>query len=765
VGQGAVTLRVLARDASGTPMAGVPVRFSTAPGDEPPDVTGSAFFGSTGFEGQTADNTGLFESSITISQAGTVKVTASALGRDGVPILNSNSVDVIFKAGIDGPTKDVATISLITDNPQLGSEGNSEGVIITAIVKNKENNLVQGAEVSFSADSGELVPITIEASQATPGLTDVSGRAQARLTTQGNQDNRTIIITASVPTTTGEPKTDSISINVVGTKLSLSGPTGVIVNTETSLTISLKDSADKGIAGQTISLTSELNNTFDTPSPITDVQGLVKVIMTASNAGEDTITASKTGAEKAVLKISISDSNFTVTPMPSVNDLCTSLDDYEDTNNNRILDLGEDLNGNGVLDLGCRVSLQLTEGQRFNIHWDEGGVAQVNEKIILSTTRGSLDKNEAITDFNGDATFTIKPSGDAGDAIITVRAEKPSGPSRQFNLKFVAAEAQSITLQVNPAVIGTNPIGTEAEQSEILAVVRDPENNLVFGQRVNFILEDITSGRLTQGSVITDDFGRASTVYIAGPSPSASEGVKITATVADSGISATAGLTVAKKSLFVAIGSGNKLTRDEETDGTRYNVFHTVLVTDANGTPVSDAEVTLSIYPSTYIKGGFVNQCPNEDTNRNGLLDGTEKTCLPFTTKTEDTNCNGILDFGEDLNGNNELDGADKVCPPRIAKTKAEDTNCNGRLDPGNVITVDNLNLKTGSNGYADFNVVYAIQYAMWVESEITARLAVAGSESRDVIYLTTTCAADDALKETCPQQNPFGTGPCDSPF
>jgi len=731
VGQGAVTLRVLARDASGTPMAGVPIRFSTAPGDEPPDVTGSAFFGSTGFEGKTADNTGLFESSITISQAGTVKITASALGRDGVPILNSNSVDVIFKAGIEGPTKDVATINLITDNAQLGSEGNTEGVIITAIVKNKDNNLVQGAEVSFSADSGELVPITIEASQAAPGLTDVSGRAQARLTTQGNQDNRTIIVTASVPTTTGEPKTDSISIDVVGTTLSLSGPTAVIVNTEATLTISLKDSANKGISGQTISVTSDLNNSFDTLSPVTNALGQAKVTMTASNAGEDTITASKTGAEKAVLKLSISDSNFTVIPMPSVNDLCLSIDENEDGNNNRLLDLGEDLNENGVLDLGCRVPLQLSEGQRFNLHWDEGGVAQVNEKIILSTTRGNLDKNEAITDFNGDATFTLKPSGDAGDAIISVRAEKPSGPSLQFNIKFVAAEANFITVQVNPAVIGTNPIGTETEQSEILAVVRDPENNLVFGKRVNFILEDITGGRLTQGSGITDDFGRASTLYIAGPASSASDGVKITATVADTSISDSASLTVAKKSLFVTIGSGNKLEKDAETGGTRYNVFHTVLVTDANGTPVSDADVTLGIYPLVYYKGvakleeGAIIFDPEEPS---------------FGCPNEDINRNGILDPGEDLNNNKQL-------------------------DPGNVITVDKLNLKTGSNGYADFNMVYAIQYAFWVTAEITARLTVSGSESRDVLYVSTGCEATDANSGLCPQGNPFGTGACDSRF
>ncbi|OQW91058.1 MAG: hypothetical protein BWK79_17930 [Beggiatoa sp. IS2] len=393
-------------------------------------------------------------------------------------------------------------------------------------------------------------------------------------------------------------------------------------------------------------------------------------------------------------------------------------------NNNRLLDPGEDLNSNGNLDLGCQVPL--SEDQSFKVTWQRGGIPQVNEKIILSTTRGALSSNEVITGSDGSATFSVSSRtsatspADAGNAIITVRTQRADGPSQQFELKFVARTAFSITVQANPSTIGVNPTGTNTERSEILAVVRDPENNLVFGKVVTFVLSDVTGGRLTQGSAITDDFGRASTVYIAGPSSSASGGVTVTATVADTpSVSTTVTLTVAKKALFVAIGSGNSLEKDAL--GAKYSAPHSVLVTDAGGAPVVDTSVALSIYPSFYAKG-YVDSsgekaqititaaCPNEDVNRNGLLD------------------------------------------------PGEDTNGNGRLDPGNVITVDNSTLKSGSNGFADFNVVYAIHYATWVNAEITAHITAAGSESSDILDFVTYCLKADADAKTCPLASPFGS-------
>lgn len=722
-----VKLIVLASKNDGTPMGKVPVTLSVMPANEPPDVTGSAIFGSNGFKGETAEGSGVFETAVTNSRPGTFKVKATVGGT-----LNSNIVEITFVSAPDDKVKEVSTLSLITDKVQIGSEGTSEGAVITAILKDKNNNLVEGAVVNFSTDSGEIRPIVIENSTALAGVSDASGRAQARLTTASNHDNRTITVRATTPTTSGELRVATITIEVIGTTITISGPASVIVNTDNTYVVTLKDNANNGIKDQTLTLTSALGNTF-TPktSFVTNALGQIEVIFTASHAGEDTITASKSGATEGKFKVTISDDEFIIKPLVASHGLCTSLTKNEDLNNNRLLDPGEDLNVNNILDLGCQVPLD--EEQSFQITWQRGGAPQVNERIVLSTTRGILSSNEVITGLDGSATFSISSRAattspaDAGNAIVTVRTQRADGPSQQFELKFVARAAASITAQANPSTIGVNPTGTDTERSEILAVVRDAENNLVYGKVVNFVLNDVTGGRLTQGSAITDDFGRASTVYIAGPSSSASGGVSVKATVADTpSVSATVTLTVAKKALFVAIGSGNTLVKD--TPGIKYSAPHTVLVTDAGGTPVADTTVMLSIYPSYYYKG-FIDSsgentqititapCPNEDVNRNGLLDP-----------------------GEDINGNR-------------------------RLDPGNVITVDNSNLKSGVNGFGDFNVVYAIQYADWIDAEITAFITAAGSESSDILNFTTVCLADDVKNKICPLPSPFGVSKdCSNP-
>ncbi|BAP58231.1 adhesin [Thioploca ingrica] len=714
------TLTVLTRDGDGSPMPKVPVKLLVSPSDKGNDITGSTIFDK--FKGNTDDATGTFVAKVKNSLPGTVKVTAVALSKtDGEPILNSNTIEIVFKPAATSNVKEVSSLDLIATSFQLSSASPTEGVIITAIVKDEHNNLVDGATVSFETSSGEIQPIQIvtagqTTTQAVAGKTDASGRAQARLTTLGNPDNRTITVRATVPTATGEIREDTIEIEVTGSKVGISGPSAVIANTDANFVITVTNSAGSGIANKAVTLTSDLGNTFDPPSPTTNTLGQASVKLIATHAGKDTITASASGADSATFKLTISDSNFIVEPTGN-NPLCTSIADYEDTNNNRILDPGEDLNNNGILDLGCRISLQATAGQQFKVHWDEGGINQVNEKLLLSTTRGQLDSNQVITDLiNGNATFTVRPSGNAGSAIITIQSEKPGGPSQQLTLRFVATNPKFINVQANPAVIGVNPVGTETQQSKILAVVRDADNNLVAGQQVEFLLTDISGGRITQGSAITDDFGRTSTTYIAGPSTSAANGVAIRAVVTGTDIAEVVNLTVAKQSLFVTLGSGNVILKEE---GIRYKVPFTALVTDSNGTPISDAEVILSIYPSRYAKGTA------------GLNADKKVTLDAIGCDNEDINRNGLLDIGEEKNGNNQL-------------------------DPGNVITVDNLTIKTGTNGYADFNVVYAIQYAWWVEAEIMARVSVGGSESSDTLFFTTTCLATD-VPDNCPLPSPFG--------
>ncbi len=689
-------LTVLAKDRATFPLNGVPIIFLVEPVNNPPDVTGSALFGDGGFKGETA-NSGTFTTTISNTQAGTFKVTALV---ENALQVRSNTVQVTFKpaAGISEP--EVNEIRLLKSKQELPSEGSSEGILITTILKNSANNLVEGAVVSFRSDSGEIQPVQIEGGTAEAGVTDAAGRAQARLTTVGNPKERTITVTATVSTPTGDTKSVDIQIPVTGTKVGIQGPNAVTIGVPVEYIVTLKDSSDAGLANHVLNVSSDLNlgNTVNPASVTTNSLGQGTVSFTANNLGpnsKDVITVSSELAQQtATLEVNISDDKFVVTPVPlppPFDKRCTSIDNL------------------ATVEPHCEIPL--SKEQQFKVEWTKSGKQVPNTKIELSTTRGNLP-SQTFTQLDGTATFTLSAANNAGPAIVSVRAQ--DGPSFQFEVEFVATNADSIFLQPSRAVISTNVPGSNTEQSEIIAIVRDANNNLVKGKRIDFVLTDITGGQLTRNTDVTDSFGRASTVYIAGSSSSGEKGVTIKGTVSDTpGVNSTTALTVAQRSLFISIGSGIDINRD----GPRYSVPHSVLITDSNGTPVADAEITLGIYPKSYFKGIVV---AGEDGNSIEIASICDN---------EDINRNGILDAGED--GNN-----------------------NGKLDPGNVVTVDNLIVKTDQTGFVDFNVVYATQYANWVETEVIARAVVSGSEGSTTVQFVTTCAIAD--KESCPSSSPF---------
>lgn len=683
--------------------------------------TSVVFEAPNGFSGLTDSTTGVFSTSVTSLQAGEVTVRATIKGTT-----ISSTLDLKFEQPSTA-APEIESIELITTNTQLASEGDSEGVTITAIVKNLQNNLVENATVTFrstgenDSNGGEVTPIVCPNSAATvAGVTDVSGRACARLTTQGSPDNRTITVLADVINAEGNTLSDDINIEVVGTTLTISGSEAIPIGETATFTISLRDSANTGIANTTLLIESALGNILnDSAANITantNANGQIEVTVLATNAGEETITVSKSGVTKitsAVAYLSISDQTLTATAIPSTSrsELCPL---NEDTNNNSKLDAGEDLNGNNLLDTsGCEIPLN--ETQQFTVTWLSGG-SNVTKPIQVTTTRGIVDPT-VLRVLAGDTTFPALnlSSDNAGTATITLKGE--SGPSFDFDVIFFATTASRVDVQAAQAVLSSNVTGDDSQRTEITAIVRDAKGNLVKNKQVNFNLSDFSGGRLTRSTAITNASGQATTEYIAGINTSASDGVRITAEAVDtSGTAEASGdifLTVAQRSVFISVGSGNTIFKEE--DGRIYSLPFSALVTDSNGTPVSDAQVILTVRPSAYVKNTTPETvCANEDENFDGLLDPTE------------------------------------------------DFNSNGKLDPGGVVTVSSdsgsFSITTDATGFALFNVVYAIQYANWVEVDIIARVAVSGSENVAVTPFRTTCSAPDFEDEICPQQSPFGT-------
>jgi hypothetical protein len=656
---------------------------------------------------------------------GRVSITYTAganPGTDTIRAVTTNGVEDTVDIVVQ-PEAVPASIQLLVSSPQLDSDG-LDAVTLTAVVKDANNNVVPGVLVSFSATSG-----TIEILNNT---TDATGAATARLTTGNDPTNRTITVTAA---TAG--LSDSNNVSVSGTTVTFSGANALVVGDSTTLTIFLRDSSSRGIFNETVTISSALGNTLSSNTVTTDFAGQATVTVTATRSGTDVIQASGAGADGA-FPLTVSSANFIFTAPPPAS------------------------------------TVNLGAVQSVTVHWDEDGVNQAGATIDFAATRGTLTNPStletgstvtATTDDDGNATVTIT-SNNAGPAVITAEADTPGGPSSQLQIEFIATVADSLILQADPATIGVNAPGSMDQQSIITAVVRDPQNNLVKNQRVIFSLTDVSGGSIFPASAVTDSFGRASTVYTAGLAPSAKDGVIIdgrvegtppTCNPADpipTGPCDRVTLTVAQRSLFITLGTGNLI---EAPSPTQYAKPYSILVTDAEGNAVAGQEITLSVLPTRYEKGFYVPTFDDEgnfvswekfrtiDSNNGG--DDADQAC-----NNEDVNGNGLLDI-----------------PPDV------DLNNNSLLEPGNVATVDPRVVTTDASGFAFVDVLYAREFT-WVEVALEARTTVAGSEffSRAIFFLpglasdftvenvappgfiskfgrATTCTCSELSDPTCP--------------
>jgi adhesin/invasin len=265
----------------------------------------------------------------------------------------------------------------------------------------------------------------------------------------------------------------------------------------------------------------------------------------------------------------------------------------------------------------------------------------------------------------------------------------------------------------------------------------------VANQTVSFALSDPTGGTLSAASGVTNSQGAVSVIYQATSTPSANNGVVVTATVDPPGapppFSATATITVGGQALFISLGTGNSIT---EPTSTTYALPFTAVVTDAAGNPAPPNTVfRLSVVSVAYQRGAF-GDCPPAPWDPIYTVPGPGLTSnFGAGCPSEDVNQNGILNAGED-------------------------TNNNGRLEPGNVVSVPST-VDLDEDGVAQFLLTYPQDRAFWVEITLRATASVAGSESvEEVTFVLEGLASDYNNCDVSPPGaiSPYGTGStCDS--
>jgi hypothetical protein len=385
---------------------------------------------------------------------------------------------------------EVASIELIASSSTLNSSVSGlTSITISAVVKNASNAVLQGITVVFGVDSGAFF--------VTQPITGEAGTAIGELSNGLDPSDRTITVTA-----TADGVSNSIPVQVVGTELLLAGP-DILAKGDTGSFVSvLTDSTGAGVSGQLLGVTSAQGNTITSTTLTTDATGKVSFEVTATQSGIDTLTISGLGINSEY-SLNVSEEIFAFTAPALQPDGSPP-----------------------------EIALSSTVGEAVTVHWEITGVPQVLQTINFGATRGVLSATPdmftpttlAATDANGNATLYVA-STVAGMSLIV--AIQPSGATTTRSVEFVAVTPDTLSLQADRFTVPVN------EQSEVTAIVRDANGNLVKNQTVNFILiNDNTGGSINPASVVTGSDGRASIIYTSGPLPGPHNGVEIRAEVA-----------------------------------------------------------------------------------------------------------------------------------------------------------------------------------------------------------------------------------------
>jgi hypothetical protein len=627
-------------------------------------------------------------------------------------------------------------MSILASSYELPSAASAQanGVTLSALCKDSNNNAVSGVTVTFASTAG-----LVEVTQAS---TDASGTALAVLTTGGDPTNHSITVTASATNASGGLSTASIPIIEQGTNLLIAGPLVVGSTTQVSYTVTLVDSSGNGIPNSVVTLASSLKNSINPSSVTTGINGQAQFTYTGTNTGSDSVTGS--------------DATFQANANYSVSVSATSL--------------------TFPTSINYPASIPFNTAQQVEVLYVNNGAPVPNATINFSATRGTLTSTatcnpnatgalSATTNSSGDASVYLCASGSqgAGGTIISA-AVSGGGPSATpLALQFSATTPALISVEATPSTIA--PSGT----SVVKAVVYDASNNLVQGELVDFVLSDPTGGTLSAASGVTDQSGSVSVTYQATSVSSSQGGVQISATVNGTNVSTLtpAKITVGGQALRITLGTGNTIS---VLDQTRYQMPYAVLVTDSAGNPVPDVTFNLSMMSVSYQKGEWVlcaspagqqfgtctapsppiwfqdTTVPSTDPHFNDYPAGEPPPYnilfqFPFGCLTEDPNNTGIYNVALDYNDN-------------------------GVLDPGAVASVPST-VALDSTGSAQFFITYPKDHAQWVEVLLTGIASVSGTETTATAEFVLPILASDVTNSTVPppgQFSPYGiVGSCAS--
>jgi hypothetical protein len=332
------------------------------------------------------------------------------------------------------------------------------------------------------------------------------------------------------------------------------------------------------------------------------------------------------------------------------------------------------------------------------------------QTIRITSSLNNFPPREGTTDALGSYTLSYTATNAGVDTLVAeaAGARPASDPQIQIGggaLPPPSTPPAAFTLQAQPATVDFNPSGN-ANRAQLIARVFDASNVPVQNAQVRFrIAAGQQFGALTTTDVVlTDPSGVARADFIAGNSGSAQDQIKVCAVIVnstatpsnpspacaatESGVS----LTIRETAVSIVIGQSGKIGVPNDLS---YTYEFIVQVARVGGAPVQGAVITVDPLEHAVFQKGVWSGSPRTKN-------------VAATCPNEDTNRNDILEAGEDVNNNGRLD-------PRR---------------PVNYLFVSGAPT-TNADGQAIIRVTYPKSFGSWVSLDLSVRTTVGGSESR----------------------------------
>ncbi len=583
----------------------------------------------------------------------------------------------------------VADIALSLDKPALPAPDGSTTATVVAQVKDAASNVMRNQQVAFSTtDRGvSLVPV------GTSNVTDASGTMQVQVVLGSTPEARAKRSVSISATSGGQTRTTVLLVE--GSTLTIDGDNSIAVGGRSVYTVTALDASKKPVANLAVSF----RFTGGTPAQatvVTGANGQASQELTAVTPGTATVEASASGIDTASRQITVlgNDAPFRFV---SPND---------------------------------GVEVDVNTNQTMVVQLRENGAPVVGRQIVLASTRGTLNGNATatlVTNANGEVSVVARSSA-AGQATVNatyfVAGQSTTISSR---VNYVSRTPAKVSLSPDPTSIGANAGSSTSSTSRLVATVRDATDNPVKGALVTFSAQDPSNGSIQPSSAVTDAAGQAIASFVAGPTSTGPDAVRVTATTFNAQGTAVASdtrnMTVSAVALFIELGTGNQIEPLTVTD---YKMPWSAIVTDANRNPVVGAPVTVSLTAINYFKGIWV---------WNGTAwvprSFDNPSAPPLACPSEDLNRNNLLDSGEDADGD-------------------------GRLDPGSpaAARVESAEAKTGADGRAALAVIYPKSFGEWVEVTMRVTIGTPGTESSVYRTFVLPVLAGDVTTETVAPPN-----------